>query len=384
MPKNKKSAVLMSLFVSAPMLPNIAVYADEPTEDVPVIVVDQDYGNMESQIKKQLGNSNMEIEGLDKQKTGFQVVQVSLNDETTLKQEKTNIIVQVQKDDKPQLSLISDTVTVDNGAKWDPMRFISYINDNSGVLPVLSTSGSPDMNRDGTYLIEYTATNVNGISVTKELTVIVKTPEWVIKAREEAERKAREEAERKAREEAERKAKEEAERKAKEEAARQAALRQQQAQQQWNASSHAVGPSSYDPDYSSNTTPSPVPSESPITAPISGGGNNPYSGGWGNCTWGAWQAAYNYTGVSLPGFGNAYNWVNAAQAYGYATGMTPRAGSVIVLTNHVAYVSAVSEDGQYVYIIEGNYMGRYNERWISAYNGSPSGQKLRGYIYLKN
>ena len=63
-------------------------------------------------------------------------------------------------------------------------------------------------------------------------------------------------------------------------------------------------------------------------------GVNPYSGGWSNCTYGAWEAVYESLGISMPSFGNASQWVASAQAAGYATGSTPRAGSVAVYVGH--------------------------------------------------
>lgn len=115
----------------------------------------------------------------------------------------------------------------------------------------------------------------------------------------------------------------------------------------------------------------------PIT-PVHAAGN-PYYGGWSNCTWGAWQALYNATGIALPGMGNASDWLWRAQSYGYATGTAPAAGSIAVYTNHVAYVSAVSSDQSSVYIIEGGFNGGYNERWVSSW--AIYGQSLQGYIY---
>ena len=82
----------------------------------------------------------------------------------------------------------------------------------------------------------------------------------------------------------------------------------------------------------------------------------------------------------MPSFGNASQWVASAQAAGYATGSTPRAGSVAVYVGHVAYVTSVSADGSSCYIVEGGYNGHYNERWISA-SGTGS-QPIIGYIYF--
>ena len=108
---------------------------------------------------------------------------------------------------------------------------------------------------------------------------------------------------------------------------------------------------------------------------------NPYYGGWANCTWSAWQIALEQTGIALPEWGAAGSWIHSAAAMGYWTGAEPAAGSIIVWSHHVGYVSAVSEDGSMVYVIEGGYCGGYHEGWFPAY-ASRSRQALLGYIYL--
>lgn len=113
-----------------------------------------------------------------------------------------------------------------------------------------------------------------------------------------------------------------------------------------------------------------------VASPVYANGN-PYGGGWSNCTYGAWQALYDATGIALPGFGNASGWLYAAQPYGYETGLTPVPGSIAVYGHHVAYVSAV--DGDSVYIIEGGFNGGRHERWVSAWGTGT--QSLQGYIY---
>ena len=42
---------------------------------------------------------------------------------------------------------------------------------------------------------------------------------------------------------------------------------------------------------------------------------NPYFGGYSNCTWSAWQIAYETTGIALPDFGVSGNWMNAAASF---------------------------------------------------------------------
>ena len=123
----------------------------------------------------------------------------------------------------------------------------------------------------------------------------------------------------------------------------------------------------------------PVPSGGGET-PVPSGGENPYYGGWSNCTWGAWQLVHDTLGISLPGWGMAGNWISDAQRSGYATGSSPKVYSIAVYSWHVAFVTAV--DGDRIYIKEGNYMGHYYERWVPA-DGLPyTGQSCLGYIYL--
>ena len=69
----------------------------------------------------------------------------------------------------------------------------------------------------------------------------------------------------------------------------------------------------------------------------------------------------------VPIYGNAgYNWIGAAQADGKATGSTPRAGAIAVMSGHVAYVESVNADGSYVVSEMGwNYQaGVYNIRTV--------------------
>ncbi len=61
------------------------------------------------------------------------------------------------------------------------------------------------------------------------------------------------------------------------------------------------------------------------------------------CTWGAWQAAYDRMGVSLPKWGNAVNWYNKAKEAGYSVGTEYKPESIAVFKGawgygHVAYV----------------------------------------------
>lgn len=107
---------------------------------------------------------------------------------------------------------------------------------------------------------------------------------------------------------------------------------------------------------------------------------NPYGGGWTNCTWSAWQLAYEATGIALPSLGNASQWYGNAAASGFSVGSEPRANSIGVWYGHVVYVTDVDGEGN-IYVKEGGFGGGYNEGWSAGY-GSRYGQGLIGYIYL--
>jgi surface antigen len=107
---------------------------------------------------------------------------------------------------------------------------------------------------------------------------------------------------------------------------------------------------------------------------------NPYYGGWSNCTWSAWQLCYDHTGIALPRFGNAGAWYGNAPGFGYSVGTAPAAMSIIVWSNHVGFVTEVSEDGSMVYIKEGGYCGGYHEGWWPS-QGGRNGQAFYGYVY---
>ncbi|MBE6110472.1 MAG: DUF5011 domain-containing protein [Erysipelotrichaceae bacterium] len=306
--------------------------------------------------------SQIDLQGFDRSATGIQTVTARLSlaesSEETADVKKSlgytfvqNATVKMVKSSAPQLKLKADSVTVNNGDTWNAASYISYINDDSGILPALIVEGNVDMSTDGDYYVTYTAIDIEGNKSEADLKVSVKTPEEVIQAREEAERIAAEEAaaeaERLAQEQAER---EEAERRAAEEAAA------AEAERQALLAAESAG---------SGT-------------PLTGTADNPYYGGWSNCAYGAWQLAHNLSGVNLPSWGYAGSWLYSAQASGYATGTAPAAGSIAVYTGHVAYVSAV--DGDMVYIMEGGFNGGYNERWVNK--DYIYGQSLQGYIYL--
>ena len=276
-----------------------------------------------------LFNSVLYADGLDRTKPGLQTVQIKVNlaftDDSVSEgigySFSETVLVRMIKESAPQLKLKSDTVVVNNGDVFNPTSYILYIHDDSDVLPILKEEDNVDMSNDGDYTAVYTALDQDGNKTEKTLHVIVRTHEEVIAAREEAERLE--------------------------------ALSLQYAMATVANGMYTPGMSPY----------------------------NPYSGGWSNCVYGAWQAVYDHLGIMLPAFGNAGSWLYAAQAYGYATGSTPAIGAVAVYTGHVAYVANVSADGSMVYIIEGGFDGHYNERWVSAWTTGT--QRCQGYIYLR-
>ena len=133
-----------------------------------------------------------------------------------------------------------------------------------------------------------------------------------------------------------------------------------------------------------------TPAAASTLLPIAHGGNGGYSivsvGGsyptragnrfsFGYCTW------YVYNRRAVPWLGNAWEWFGQAQANGYATGQTPRVGSIMVTWEssfgHVAYVESVNADGSFT-VSEMNFV-----RWDVIDNRTikPGGVPLIGFIY---
>jgi LysM repeat protein len=112
---------------------------------------------------------------------------------------------------------------------------------------------------------------------------------------------------------------------------------------------------------------------------VSVGGSYPVRAGnrfsFGYCTW------YVYNRRAVPWLGNAWEWFGQAQAYGWATGQTPRVGAIMVTWEssfgHVAIVDAVNGDGSFV-VSEMNFV-----RWdvIDQRQIKPGGVPLIGFIY---
>ena len=149
-----------------------------------------------------LEKSVADITGFDRNATGIQTVTVKVNLASTGDKEVEKrlgysfvqkVVVKLTQDSAPVVQLKSDAVTVNNGDTFNASSYISYINDDSGILPVLSVSGEVNMDKDGEYPVTYTVSDTAGHTSTAVLTVTVKTPVEVAVAKQaEAETKAAE------------------------------------------------------------------------------------------------------------------------------------------------------------------------------------------------
>ena len=107
----------------------------------------------------------------------------------------------------------------------------------------------------------------------------------------------------------------------------------------------------------------------PRQAYVGGSTGNTYYRGY--CTWYAKERR-----PDLPNMlGNGGQWVASAAARGYATGTTPRAGAIIEMPGHVAYVESVNSNGTIV-ISEMNGPAGFG---VVGTRTIPAGQY--GYIY---
>lgn len=106
---------------------------------------------------------------------------------------------------------------------------------------------------------------------------------------------------------------------------------------------------------------------------INHGRGNHFPYGW--CTWYVAQKRY------VPWHGNAGAWLYNAKSMGYATGKSPKAGSIVVTTEHRVYghVALVESVGNgTITVSEMNYKGWgiKNKRTLST-----SSRAIKGYIY---
>lgn len=119
--------------------------------------------------------------------------------------------------------------------------------------------------------------------------------------------------------------------------------------------------------------------------PVVMAAKNPYSKykNWygekvANCTYDAWQAAYDNLGIALPGWGNANTWLSSAAKAGYSIGSKPKKNSIVVFDDggygHVAFVTAFNEEEE-TFTLAG-------EGTMSLFEYEINGYYTLGYIYL--
>jgi N-acetylmuramoyl-L-alanine amidase len=118
----------------------------------------------------------------------------------------------------------------------------------------------------------------------------------------------------------------------------------------------------------------------PAVSAVSRGGPGPGAAtgnrfAYGYCTW------YVASRRPVPWLGDAWQWYGQAQAYGWATGQSPRAGAIMVTWEsgwgHVAIVERVNPDGSWL-VSEMNFVG-----WgiVSQRTIWPGTVPLIGFIY---
>jgi LysM repeat protein len=116
---------------------------------------------------------------------------------------------------------------------------------------------------------------------------------------------------------------------------------------------------------------SPAVSVGGVAAGSAGGNRFAY----GYCTW------YVASRRPVPWLGDAWQWFGQAQAYGWSTGSSPRAGAIMVTWEsgwgHVAIVERVNPDGSWL-VSEMNFV-----RWgvVSQRTIRPGSVPLIGFIY---
>ncbi|MDO4415826.1 MAG: NlpC/P60 family protein [Erysipelotrichaceae bacterium] len=291
-----------------------------------------------------IDHSRIEMSGFNRNQTGLQTVNARVyledNDDTSARSlgysyvDRATILVKPEKE--PQLVLKDSKVTVNNSDAFNPFNYISYINDDSNILPAVKVSGSVNMGQDGDYIVHYTAVDQQGNTTEKDLTVCVRTPQEVIEAREEAERLAREEEERRA-------AEEEAARIAAEEEARRIE-EERIAQEQERARIEAAAAMAYS-NAGGSATGSAIVNAARAWAGVGyyvWGGANPATGA--DCS-GFTQYIYSQFGINL-----AHNNLAQASAGYQVSAAEAMPGDLVVWDAHVGiytgngyYVSSMSE-----------------------------------------
>ena len=334
---------LMAAAMVSAFTPTNLVFADEkekPTADLPVLsastkdteqqiadkaVIAQTLNDDKTNLDEvSLKDSSVSLSNFNPNKEGLQLVKAEVNlaktDENgntslSVTPEYSDLVIDVKKDMLPNLKLKQTEVTVDNGSTFVPANHIYVTPDDDGNLPIISIKSNVDTSKDGNYTVIYEARNTHG-KTTVTLNVTVKTPEEVIRAREEAARKAEEE----------RKRAEEAERQ------RQAQLAaQQQAQARAQAAAQAQAANVATPAGTSSVAQQIINiARSWVGRGIYAyGGNNPATGV--DCS-GFTKYVFAQVGITL-------NRVAASQAANGYYVSTPMPGDLAIWTGHAAIYS---------------------------------------------
>ena len=117
---------------------------------------------------------------------------------------------------------------------------------------------------------------------------------------------------------------------------------------------------------------------------------NPYYSSYtGECTWYTWGRAYEITGTRptySPTWGGGI--YSACQSAGYSCGSTPKVGSIMCTSGHVAIVEAINGDTMTISEYNWRYTHGFSTETLSVsastagkYRG---GQQIYGYVYLGN
>ncbi|MBQ6661798.1 MAG: InlB B-repeat-containing protein [Lachnospiraceae bacterium] len=108
-----------------------------------------------------------------------------------------------------------------------------------------------------------------------------------------------------------------------------------------------------------------------------------------NCTWVAWIEAKERLGIELPQFHDAKDWFENAKKAGYPTGDIPLPNSIAcygtdayATYGHVQYVTAVSEDGEHMDIIDGGHADKARHYQPNQPARTWNAKGLQGFIYL--
>lgn len=268
------------------------------------------------------GRSLITVTGLDASRACIQPVTISgklarkdSEDQSVGYDFTEKAVINVVKRTDPTIVLRGDTVTVNNGDTWNPSSYICYIADAEGDLPALQESDNVNTAQDGTYTASYKAVDSLGRSTTKNLNVIVKTPDEVI-AQQQAEAAAQQQAEAEAQAQAQQEAEQAAQ-------AQQAAQEEQVRQAQAAAQSQAGAVS----DGNGTATGSNIVAiaRSWIGNGIYAyGGNDPATGT--DCS-GFTQYVYRMAGINI-------NRVAAAQAQNGVKTDNPAPGDLVLWSGH--------------------------------------------------